>query len=265
MSERFLGVKNLYGEAAFEILKHSHVLIVGVGGVGSWAAEALARSGLGELTLCDLDEVCVTNINRQVQALTSTMGKMKIHVLADRLRDINPDIKVNLIEDFVTRDNAESIVKSADFDFVLDAIDQVWVKCAVIRHCYRNKIRILTCGGASGVTDPIGLCIEDLNRCHEDPLLRFCRSNLRRKFSFPKQIHKKWRIPAVYLPYHRPPKACSTEQDENDDVYEHCAAGLGSSIVVTGSMGFLAAGYIVQKLTASTRPETNKPWGARLT
>lgn len=263
MNERFLGVKNLYGDAAFEILKKSHVLIVGVGGVGSWTAEALGRFGVGELTLCDLDEVCITNTNRQIQALTSTVGKMKIHVLADRLRDINPDIIVNVIEDFVTRDNASEILTSATFDFVFDAIDQVWVKCTIIRYCYRNKLPILTCGGASGMTDPVGLRIEDLNRCHEDPLLRFCRSNLRRKFAFPKQIHKKWRVPAVYLPHQRPLKECSSDQSE-EDTYEHCAAGLGSSIVMTGSMGFLAAGYIVDRLTASTRMPTQKPWGSGL-
>ncbi len=262
MNERFLGVKNLHGDAAFEILQRSHVLIVGLGGVGSWAAEALARSGVGEMTLCDLDEVCITNTNRQIQALTSTMGKMKVHVMADRLRDINPDIKVNLIEDFVTRDNAESLLSSAPFDFVFDAVDQVWVKCTIIRYCYRNKLKVLTSGGGSGLTDPTSLCIEDLNRCHEDPLLRFCRSNLRRKFSFPKQIHKKWRIPAIYLPQQRPLKGCSAEQD-GDETFEHCAAGLGSSIVVTGSMGFLAAGYIVNNLTQSTRPPAKKPWGAR--
>ena len=214
--------------------------------MGSWAAEGLIRSGISNLSLCDLDEVCMTNSNRQLAAMSSTLGRPKIDVLKERFLDINPDANIHLVHDFVSRDNISDLLPLNTYDYILDAIDETWVKTKIIAHCYRNKQKILSVGASAGLKSPVGICIEDLNRVEGDPLLRFCRNNLRNRLGFPKQFRKKWRLPVVYMPGERPynkeNNACSPSSGPD------CDQRLGSSVAVTATMGFVSVSYILQKL-----------------
>ena len=141
---RFAGIARLYGIEGLERLRAAHVAIVGVGGVGSWAAEAMARCGVGEISLFDLDDVCVSNANRQLHALDSTVGKPKVEVMAERLRGINPDCTVHAVPDFVTRETMAEYI-TPNIDCVIDCIDSVNAKAALIAWCKRRKIQIITC------------------------------------------------------------------------------------------------------------------------
>ena len=165
---RFAGIARLYGIEGLERLRAAHVAIVGVGGVGSWAAEAMARCGVGEISLFDLDDVCVSNANRQLHALDSTVGKPKVEVMAERLRGINPDCTVHAVADFVTRDTMAEYI-TPNIDCVIDCIDAVNAKAALIAWCKRRKIQIITTGGAGGQIDPTLIQVCDLNRTFNDP------------------------------------------------------------------------------------------------
>lgn len=145
--------------------------VIGIGGVGSWAVEALARTGIGELTLIDMDDVCVTNINRQIHAMSGTVGQSKIEVMAERVKLINPECKVNLIDDFITPDNQHEYL-SKEFDYVLDAIDSVKAKASLLAYCRSNKIKVITTGGAGGQVDPTQIMVADLTKTIQDPLAK---------------------------------------------------------------------------------------------
>ena len=162
-NQRFGGTRRLYGNSEVEILRAAHVCVIGIGGVGSWAAEALARSGIGELTLIDMDDVCVTNINRQIHAMTGTVGQSKIEVMAERIKLINPECKVNLIDDFITPDNIREYIDGR-FDYILDAIDSMKPKAALLAYCKSNKFKVITTGGAGGQIDPTQIQITDLTK-----------------------------------------------------------------------------------------------------
>ena len=149
---RFGGIARLYGNRQSEALQQAHFCVIGIGGVGSWVAEALARNGIGQITLIDLDDLCITNINRQIHALSNTIGQRKVDVMRDRIIQINPECIVNCIEDFVTLENMREILSNG-YDYVIDAIDSVNVKSAVIAHCKRNKLPLITIGGAGGQVD----------------------------------------------------------------------------------------------------------------
>ena len=167
-SRRFGGTQRLYGEHETHILNNSHVCVVGIGGVGSWVAEGLARTAIGELTLIDLDDICTTNTNRQIHALSTTVGESKIDVMAERIKSINPDIKIHLIEDFVAADNTAHCIKTT-YDYVVDATDSVRAKAAMIAFCKRNN-PIITVGGAGGQLDPTQVNVCDLAKTTQDPL-----------------------------------------------------------------------------------------------
>lgn len=159
--QRFGGTARLYGENALQLFAQSHVCVVGIGGVGSWAAEALARTGIGAITLIDMDDVCVTNTNRQIHALRDNVGLAKAEVMAERIRQINPECRVNVVDDFVTPDNVAEYI-NAGFSYVIDAIDSVRPKAALIAYCRRNKIPLVTTGGAGGQIDPTQIQVVDL-------------------------------------------------------------------------------------------------------
>ncbi|KEZ72887.1 thiamine biosynthesis protein ThiF, partial [Pseudomonas syringae pv. syringae FF5] len=146
---RFAGIARLYGIEGLARLRAAHVAVVGIGGVGSWAAEAMARSGVGEISLFDMDDVCVSNSNRQLHALSTTVGQSKVEVMAERIRAINPDCIVHAVADFVTRDTMAECI-TPDMDFVIDCIDSVNAKAALISWCKRRKIQMVTTGGAGG-------------------------------------------------------------------------------------------------------------------
>lgn len=249
---RFGGIKRLYGHREAEILWQSHVCVVGIGGVGSWVAEALARTGVGTITLIDLDDICATNINRQVHALTGTVGELKIEAMKARIELINPEAKVHLIDDFVAPDNVAEYI-SKDFDYVVDAIDSVKAKASLLGYCKRNKIPVITTGGAGGQTDPTQIEITDVAKTVQDPLMSKVRSMLRRDYNFSKNPKRKFGIDCVYskeqLVY---PNAdgtvCHQKSDAEGSMRLDCNAGFGAVTMVTASFGFAASSRVVKKL-----------------
>jgi len=250
---RFGGTKRLYGQDAVAKLAQSHVCVIGIGGVGSWAAEALARSAIGEITLIDLDDICTTNINRQIHALSETIGQSKVEVMAQRIRAINPDCKVNEIEDFVDADNINELI-TKEFDYVIDAIDSIHAKVALVAYCKRNKIKIITVGGAGGQTDPTQVKVSDLAKTFNDPLAAKLRNELRRHHNFSKNLKRRFQVECVFsteqLQY---PQAdgsvCAQKPTAGGPMKMDCASGFGATAVVTASFAFVAVAQVIKKLT----------------
>lgn len=251
---RFGGSERLYGVSEVEVLRQSHVCVIGIGGVGSWVAEALARTAIGQITLIDLDDICVTNTNRQIHALKGTVGHSKVEVMAERIRQINPECQVNEVEDFVTPDNLHELI-SADFDYVVDAIDSLRAKVALIAHCKRNKIKIITVGGAGGQKDPTRIEVADLAKTYQDPLAAKVRNELRRHYNFSKNPKRRFQIECVFsteqLVYPQSDgTVCQQKASADGPMKMDCASGFGASTVVTASFGFVAAARVINKLCA---------------
>lgn len=254
---RFAGIARLYGVEGLARLRAAHVAVVGIGGVGSWAAEAMARSGVGEISLFDMDDVCVSNSNRQLHALDSTVGRPKVEVMADRIRAINPDCIVHAVADFVTRDTMAECI-TPDMDFVIDCIDSVNAKAALISWCKRRKIQMVTTGGAGGQIDPTLIQIADLNRTFNDPLASKVRSTLRRDYGFSRTPNRHYSVPCVFsteqLRYPKPDGSiCLEKKFVGEGVKLDCAGGFGAVMMVTATFGMIAATRAVDKLVAGTR------------
>ena len=252
--QRFGGVARLYGQTSLLDLARAHFAVIGVGGVGTWVAEALARSGLGEITLVDLDDICITNTNRQIHALQSTIGRQKTRVLAERLKDINPEMIVHEIEDFLDGDNIEEVIKT-EMDFVIDAIDAGQVKAKLIAHCRRNKQLMLTIGSAGGKLDPMQITHCDLSRTTNDPLLAKVRNSLRRLHNFPRNPKRYFSIEAIYSAEQmRYPDAqggvCATKAGMEGGVKLDCSGGFGAATMVTASFGLVAVSRALIKYFA---------------
>jgi len=272
-SLRFGGIARLYGQKGAQTLQQAHFCVVGIGGVGSWVAEALARNGIGNITLIDLDDICITNINRQIHALSNTIGSSKVEVMAERIKQINPGCIVNLIEDFVTEENLHemfsvdvtSLTPMKKFDYVIDAIDSVNIKTRIIAHCKRNKLPIITIGGAGGQVDPSKIAITDLSKTYQDPLLAKVKNQLRREFNFPradlaKAGKRKFKIDAVYSTeqlrypdnnYENSGKVCLAkpeQNEENNSMRLDCSGGFGATTHVTATFAFFAVGRAIDKL-----------------
>ncbi|MCW8947150.1 MAG: tRNA threonylcarbamoyladenosine dehydratase, partial [Sedimenticola sp.] len=194
---RFGGIARLYGQSGLDRFAAAHICVVGIGGVGSWVAEALARSGVGGMTLVDLDNVAESNVNRQIHALEDQFGRAKVDAMADRILAINSDCRVTRVEEFVELDNLERLL-TADFDYVVDCIDAYKTKAALIAHCRRNKIRLITVGGAGGQTDPLKVRLTDLYKTQHDPLLAKTRKLLRKEYGFSSNPKRKFDVPCVY-------------------------------------------------------------------
>lgn len=243
---RFGGVARLYGQAGAERIFSAHVGVIGVGGVGSWVAEALARSGIGQMTLIDLDMVAESNTNRQIHALSDQYGKAKVSAMAERIHLINPSCQINCIEDFLTTDNMEEIF-SKPIDFVVDAIDQTKVKASLIAHCKKKHIPLVVAGAAGGQFDPTKIQLSDLSQTTQDPLLARVRSLLRRDHAFPRNPQRKFGITAIFSTeqLHLPESSCQTGKTSLAGL--NCA-GYGSSICVTASFGFAAAAHVLKKI-----------------
>lgn len=238
-ARRFGGISRLYGEASLDRLAAAHVCVVGIGGVGSWAVEALARSGLRQLTLIDLDHVAESNLNRQIHALEHTLGQAKVLAMKDRIAGINPLCAVTTIEEFVTTGNVSALLPACDC--VVDAIDQVRPKAALIAYCCTMGIPVITTGAAGGKSDPAQIRIDDLSRTTQDPLAAKLRSTLRRDHGFPRDPKQKFGVACVYsLEPVRRPDAAACDIDEPGLQGLSCA-GYGSSVCVTGGFGFAAA------------------------
>jgi len=248
---RFGGIARLYGAAALQQFTAAHVCVIGVGGVGSWVVEALARSAIGQITMIDLDNVAESNINRQIQANSDTIGKAKITALAERIALINPQCKVNEIEDFISPDNLDQMLGQTQFDYVIDAIDNVKAKTALIAYCRMHAIPLVTIGAAGGQTDPGKIEIRDLSRTEQEPLLALVRKRLRQNHGFPRGTKTKFGIDAVFsmevLTMPETAESCDLDS-ANAGISGLNCAGFGSSIVVTASFGLRAAAHVLRKL-----------------
>lgn len=252
--QRFGGIERLYGKGSISTLAKRHVAIVGIGGVGSWVAEALARSALGKITLIDLDDICVTNTNRQIHALSNTIGIAKVDAMADRIKLINPECQIDTIEDFATPNNLEHII-SPNLDYVVDATDSVKAKAAMIAFCKRRKIPIITIGGAGGQIDPTQIQIKDLAKTIQDPLAAKVRSDLRRFYHFSSNPKRRFGVECVFSSEQlRYPQAdgsvCQQKQFADGSSKLDCNQGFGTSTAVTASFGFVAASRVLAKLLA---------------
>jgi tRNA A37 threonylcarbamoyladenosine dehydratase len=248
---RFGGIARLYGESGLQRLRAAHVGVIGIGGVGVWAAEALARSGIGALTLVDLDEICVTNINRQLHALTETVGQAKVEAMAERIRSINPDCRVATRQAFFNAQTAPEILAS-HYDFIFDAIDSVADKVTLLAGCRSKKLPVLATGGAGGRREATRVQVADLARVSHDRLLAEVRKRLRRDAGFPLD-GSPMGIECVFsteAPVFVQPDGTvgSSRPELEEGTRLNCNGGLGSATFVTGAFGFAAAGYIVKKI-----------------
>jgi tRNA threonylcarbamoyladenosine dehydratase len=253
---RFSGIARLFGEAALERIRASHICVIGIGGVGSWVVEALARSGVGALTLVDGDDVCVTNVNRQLPALTDTVGRPKVAVMAERVALISHSCRVEARADFYTKSNSDALL-AQPFGFVMDCMDRMSIKSHVIHECRRLGRRILTCGSAGGRRDPSAVRASDLGLAGNDELLRQVRRNLRREYGWPMGtggIATPMGIPCVFTsekpvyPHHD--GTCRAEPEEGESLRMDCASGFGAATFVTGVFGFVAAAAVLRELVS---------------
>nr|WP_174805155.1 tRNA cyclic N6-threonylcarbamoyladenosine(37) synthase TcdA [Marinobacter daqiaonensis] len=251
-SFRFGGIERLYGHRASIALRESHLVVAGLGGVGSWAAEALVRTGVGTITLIDMDDVCVSNTNRQLHALEGQYGRTKTDAMADRLRAINPRADIRVHFGFVTAGNVADLI-TGDMDGVVDAIDSVKSKAALIAHCQRRKTPLVVSGGAGGQIDPTRVEVADLSRTTQDPLLAKIRNLLRREYGFSRNPKRKFGIEAVYsteqLIYPTGDgEVCHQKPDTGGPVRLDCATGFGAASPVTATFGFIAASRLINRI-----------------
>jgi tRNA A37 threonylcarbamoyladenosine dehydratase len=247
LERRFAGVARLFGEEGFARLRQARVAVVGIGGVGSWVAEALARSHVGAISLIDLDHIAESNTNRQIHALGDAYGRAKVLEMAGRIAAIDPSCAVMPVEEHVDPDNAERL--AGGHDLVLDCIDQVSAKAALIAACRRLEIAVVTCGAAGGRLDPTRLRQDDLVRVHGDPLLAKVRYRLRRRHGFPREGGRvrRFGVAAIYSDEPiRAPQDCSPQA-------RLACAGYGSTVAVTGAMGFAAAAFALRHLAGGGR------------
>jgi tRNA A37 threonylcarbamoyladenosine dehydratase len=245
-TRRFGGVARLYGDAGLARLAAAHVVVVGVGGVGSWSAEALARCGVGRLTLVDLDHLSESNINRQVHALDSTLGTAKVVAMATRIADIAPACQVRQIDDHVAPDNLDTLQLRADA--MIDAIDSPRAKAALIAWCCRHQQPLIVCGAAGGRTDPLRLRRDDLASTRGDALLAGVRARLRRDYGFPREAGRRFGVSTVFSDEPTPPgtQACSAPGGVGGAPLG--CAGYGSLVAVTATMGLAAAQWTIDRL-----------------
>ncbi|MDF7676531.1 tRNA threonylcarbamoyladenosine dehydratase [Neisseriaceae bacterium ESL0693] len=237
---RFGGIARLYGDPALHHFASAHVCIVGVGGVGSWAVEALARSGIGALTLIDLDNIAESNINRQLPALMSLIGKPKVEALAERIADINPDCQVTCIEDFVDQENLTTLFRHR-FDFVIDAIDQVRIKTQMAAHFIATGQPFVVSGSAGGQKNAALIQSADLSRVTHDKLLANMRYSLRKHYHFTRDPKARMQIPCIYSTENiTPPQAGECIESQTTPQGLSCA-GYGASMIVTASFGLRCA------------------------
>ena len=246
--QRFSGVARLYGTDSLDRFLTSRVAVIGIGGVGSWTVEALARSGIGRLTLVDLDEICISNVNRQLHAMDGQIGRLKTAAMAERARAIHPSCEVESVDAFFREENADEIL-GRGFDVVVDAIDSVRHKALLLARCRARAIPVVTCGGAGGRRDPTRIRRADLAETSHDPLLLAVRRSLRSHHGFPKSNDGKrsqsFDIPAVFSDEPRCFPQCdgsvASSREAGSDLRLNCESGYGTSSPVTATFGLAAA------------------------
>lgn len=253
--DRFGGTVRLYGQALTEKLSRSHVLVVGIGGVGSWVAEALARTAVGQISMLDLDDICISNSNRQLPAHQGNMGRLKVEAMAERLLSINPGLQVQARADFLTVNNLDQHLACRP-DFIIDAIDSMQPKLALIRYCRQHRIPLLVTGGAGGKTDPSRIRCTDLSLCEQDPLAAKLRSRLRKEFGYAR-AGKKMGVEVVWSnqPLVYPTadgQVCAQKPQQDSPRRLDCAQGFGASVMVTAGFGFAAVSRMIERMAAQS-------------
>lgn len=250
---RFGAIGRLYGAEGLARLRAAHVCVIGLGGVGSWVVEALARSGIGEMTLVDMDEVCLSNVNRQIHAMDGTIGRTKAAAQAERVRQIAPECTLHGEEVFFTESSMDRLL-APKYAYIVDAIDATKHKCLLIAEARKRGLRLITCGGAGGCIDPARIKIQDLSRTINDPLLLQVRKKLRREYGFPKRSRQKFKIDCVYsdeLPvFPQADGSIACERESGTDYRLNCDAGFGSATFVTGTVGFFLAAEVVRRIAS---------------
>ncbi len=249
---RFGGIERLYGKVEAQKIAKAHVCIVGIGGVGCWIAEAVARCGVGKITLIDWDDICLTNSNRQLHAMNGTVGKAKVDVMKERIQLINPQCEVTAIREFFSAENYEEILQTK-FDYVFDAIDNLGAKCLLISECRKRDIPIIISGGAGGRVDPMQIQTADLSRSFGDPLLSKVRGKLRKEYNFPKEEKKKFKVMSVFSPeipkYPQGDGCVGTTKPEGSNVKMDCFSGFGTASFIVGVFGFAMSAYAIKEIT----------------
>ncbi len=252
-AERFAALSRVYGNQVAAVLPELMICVVGIGGVGCWAAEALARTGVGHIVLIDPDDITPGNTNRQLHAMTSTFTQPKVDAMRSRIHEINPHCSVNAIDDMLVESNLSRYILN-DYDYVIDAIDSIRFKAALINYCRRQKIRIVTTGGAGGRIDPSAVTTADLSKTWNDALAAKVRSRLRAQFGYSKNPKRRFGVECVF----------SSEQPVYPDASGSvgwckpgvpgatldCDSGYGSSVTVTATFGMIAAARAVNKSLA---------------
>lgn len=268
LHRRFDRMGRLVGDRVMKRLMESHVMIVGLGGVGSWAAESIVRSGVGEVTLVDFDEICITNFNRQIQALQGLVGVRKAEVMGERAKKINPAAKIHVIPKFYNADHCADVFARKP-DFVIDAIDNVTAKCHLLAYCHKESIPVIASTGSGGRLDPSQIRIADLGRTEKDPLARAIRRILRERYGFPPEEGAHFGIPAVYSiePSSAPEELkydggkgfrCVCPQGDNE--YFNCDSRnliLGNASFVTGAFGLQCASWVVREIIRDSKEESS--------
>ena len=246
-ARRFGGLERLYGLTGAKKIRDSHIAIVGIGGVGSWAVEALARSGVGKLTLIDFDHIAESNINRQIHALDVTLGMSKVLAMQQRIAHINPQCLVECVDEFVTPENWPSILNS-QVDAVIDACDQIKAKTVMAAWAMHTKTIFITVGAAGGKRAAHKVDIDDLSQTTHDPLLAQLRYRLRREHQAPRD-KKKIGISCVFSKESVASADASCEIEGDADGSLNCH-GYGSVVSVTATFGHCAAGWVIDKISA---------------
>jgi tRNA A37 threonylcarbamoyladenosine dehydratase len=258
--ERFDGIRRLYGTAGAAVIRDLAVCVVGLGGVGSWCVEALARSGVGRLRLIDHDDIALSNSNRQLHTLTQTVGRSKVAVMAERVAAIQPGCRVEAVDDLLTSTTLERHLADG-FDSVVDAIDTIRFKADLIYFCKRRRIPVVTTGGAGGLVDPTAVQVADLTRTWNDPLAAKVRSRLRSTYGWTRNPKRRFGIECVFSTeqpvYPRDDGAVSHRKPGVHGATLDCASGYGSASPVTATFGFVAASRVLNRAVAKrlARPE----------
>lgn len=259
LERRFGGIARLYGRRALSGFQRSHVCVIGIGGVGSWAAEALARSGIGALTLIDLDHISESNVNRQVHALEPDFGMAKVVAMNMRIAGINPQCRVTAMEELVTPDNVSSVLDIESLDYVLECTDQPLAKAAVAGYLTSGRCLMITIGGTGGQRDPTRIRVDDLSRTVHDPLLAKTRRLLRRHHGFPRRglmgVRCVYSLEQARFP--QPDGSVGALRTGPVAATLHCG-GLGSAAHVTASFGFVAVARLLDDLAARAVSELHR-------
>lgn len=242
---RFKGIASLYGYDSYLKIKNSKILIIGLGGVGTWTCEALVRSGVENITLVDLDDICVSNTNRQIHAHIGNYGKFKIDALEERMLSINPDIKVKKHYSFFNEKNVEAIF-SENFEIVIDAMDSVKDKCFLFDYCFKKLIPVVSAGGVGGKKDPSQIEVCELEKTKNDMLFKGVRKKLRQEYRYPIGRGKA-KVTCVYSKeLGQAFEICELPNETAQSL--DCEGALGSVVHMTGIFGFLLANSAIEKI-----------------